>query len=276
MRVSLSLNYFEELYVNFDIGFIESDSRFILNSYAEGTLIESKTLDLLDLKSSELDLVFYRDEEILNEAITNELQSLNKFYPILNAKPLNVTVDYFSELSFEMMKELYSKTNRKWVLTNNLSSVESLYPTIRYFKELYQKDLYSFYEELWFYLKSNLGSNELKLIFTDIKEIKKAKQKEDIDESSQKTRLDQNKLFYSMVIGNKHPNVQAAGPGEIEIIKGFEKSMNDHMTILEENDNNSQYVLSAKIELSPIVIMAKTTSFNELQKSLLKGLFSSL
>lgn len=227
--------------------------------------IISKRIDTLSIVDEELDLLLYDSSDELS-GIQTTLEKEEKFYPIIPLQTIQIDKDTFEMIEIEDLKNLYSKVSTRWILNNNIKTIEQLYPTISYLKDLWIKDRNSFFEELWFILKTNLATNELNIIFHDLKE----------PTEKQAEKGEKPKLCYSYVKGNKIPNLFEGKDQEAFLMKEYEAEFNQFFNITEYSKEKGQLIACAKIDLSPILFMARLQNFNQLQQSILISLFTGL
>ena len=95
-----------------------------------------------------------------------------------------------------------------------------------------------------------------------------------IEENPEKNEKAQ--LKYSVCRGKKSPQIFDAKEKENLIMENYKNDFSDHFQVTEYNSQKGQLVATMRIGLSPILIMAKLPQFNQLQQSILIGLFSGL
>jgi hypothetical protein len=248
------------------IGFIKSEAQIMIQTVdLANKSHKSIIIDMTDLKEQNLNLLFYsKNEDIssVEELINNEA----KFYPVSPAESLGLEKSMFEDLNVEELIDLYTKVNARWILTNNVKTIEQLYSTITYLKDLFMNDRNSFFEELWFILKTNLATHELTIIFHDLKE----------PTEKQKEKGAKNTLCYSYVKGKKTPQIFDGKEKETKIMQDYEKDFIDQFSITEYDSSRGHLIATGKIDLSPILLMAKLNTFNQLQQSILISIFSGL
>jgi hypothetical protein len=248
------------------VGFVKSSSQVILKELDMTTkTVNSHLFDSVELKDKNLNLLLFNsldDISNLQDTLTEE----GKFYPITPADSLGINKDNFEDLDYNQIIEVYSKVNTRWILNNNIKTVESLYSTVTYLKDLWINDRNAFFEELWFILKTNLATHELTIIFNDLKE----------PTEKQKEKGVKPELCHSFVKGNKTPQIFDGSEKETKIMKDYDKDFNDVFSVTEFDSDQGHLVATARIELSPLLIMAKLNTFNQLQQSILISIFSGL
>lgn len=248
------------------VGYLKSKNQIALKTIDRvNKSVESILFDALDLKEHNLSALLLDDNGDVSELQTL-LEEEEKFYPIISAKSLGLDWEVFEKLEADDLLDIYSKVNARWILNNNIKTIEQVYGLIKYLRNLWIQDRNAFFEELWFILKTNLATNELTLIFNDVKE----------PSDSQKQKGEKPKLVHSFVSGTKTPQIFDGTEKESKIMSDYEKDFHDIFTITEFDSNQGQLIATSKIDLSPILIMAKLNTFNQLQQSILIALFSGL
>lgn len=245
-----------------NIGFIKSESQFLLKELGADSQVESRTLDTIEIKECPLNLLFF-PEQTPPEGLTKTLSEEEKFYPILSAASFGLEAETFDSLDAQELADLFAKVNSRWILNNNIKTIEQIYSVISYLRDLWQSDRSAFFEELWFILKTNLASTELTAVFHDVKDIGGDKGEKPV-------------LAYSYVTGEKTPQIFEGKEKEESLMKEYASEFGEHFEITEFDSNKGQLVATVKIGLSPILIMAKLSTFNQLQRSILIALFSGI
>ncbi len=248
------------------VGFVKSNSQVILKELdMSSKSISSHLFDTVELKDKNLNfLLFNSSEDISN--LQDTLAEEGKFYPITSADSFGINKENFESLSYEDTLEIYTKVNTRWILNNNIKTIETLYSTTTYLKDLWVNDRNAFFEELWFILKTNLATHELTIIFNDLKE----------PTEKQKEKGAKPELCHSYVKGEKTPQIFDGTAKENKVMSDYEKDFNETFSITEFNSEQGHLVATARIDLSPLLIMAKLNSFNQLQQSILISIFSGL
>lgn len=245
------------------IGYLKSENQFLLTELdTNDQTLNRKTLDIVELKEAALSLLLI-DEGLKDENFANLLEEEKKYYPIVEAQTVGVDLEAFESLQSTDFLNLYTKIQTRWVLNNNIQTIEQIYGTINYMRELWINDRGSFFEELWFMIKTNLGTSSLTIVFNDLKE---AMNKE----------KDKPSLIHSMVTGEKLPNIFEGSEKETELMKSYASDFGNAFEVTEYDSSKGRLVATSQIGLSPILIMAELASFTQLQKSLMFSLFSGL
>lgn len=247
-----------------NIGLISSENQLTIKTVTN-TGVESKIMDLVGLKEENLNMLLV-DESLNLESFQKSLNDEHKFYPILSLDSVNMNQDSFNALNANELEVLFTKVSSRWILSNNIKTIEQVYPTISYLKNLWVQDRNSFFDEVWFLIKTNLATSELNIIFHDLKE----------PTQKQQEKGDKPSLCYSYVQGKKVPNLFQGKEKEAKLMQEYEKEFSEVFNVTEYNAEKGQLVICSKIELSPILIMARLDDFNQLQKSILIALFTGL
>lgn len=249
--------------MDLNIGFIKSESQFQMFNLDTSTQeLNSNILDTIEIKESNLNLLFYSQAQEI-AGLENIFVQENKFYPVFNADSLNLKIEDFSNFNSAEVLKIYSKVSARWILNNNIQTIEQTYSLITYLRDLWKNDRNNFFEELWYLLKTNLGTTELSLIFHDL-----------IEENPEKN--EKAALKYSVCRGEKSPQIFDAQKNEELIMDNYKNDFLDQFQITEYNADKGELVATVRIGLSPILIMAKLAQFNQLQQSVLIGLFTGL
>jgi hypothetical protein len=225
---------------------------------------ELVTTDLDQIKELALNALFV-DSSLDTGALENLLNDEKKFYPIVSNNEFKIDYDNFQSLEFAEIEKIYHKMANRFVLSNNIKTIESLYSTISYLKDLWESDRHSFFEEFWFLIKTNLSTSSLNIIFHDLETTK-----------SEEENSEKHKLIYSFIKGEKIPNLFTGSESEKNLMKEYEKEFQNIFTVTDYNGERNQLVIAANINQSPILLLAELPSFNQLQRSILIALFTGL
>jgi hypothetical protein len=250
------------------IGFIRSASQVLIREldWAQNS-IESRLIDVTDLPDFNLQALFVDDNDHFNSMV-GLLEKEKAFYPILDAKDESLVFSAFENLSALAFKDLYLKVLNRWTMHQNFSSLENIWTITNHFRDLWKKDRLSFFEELWYWMKRNLGSVDLSFIFNDV--IKS----EEKDENNEKR--ERPKLVQSILSGSKKCNFLQGGVKEKELMQNYLEKFHESFEITEFHPTKGQFVATSQIERSPIIFMARTAQLNQLQRSLLAAIFNGL
>ena len=250
------------------IGFIRSSSQVLVreldwsqNSFA------NKLMDVTDLPDQNLQALFIGDVEHFN-SLAPLLEKEKAFYPILESQTENLTFNSFEDLPAQAFRDLYLKIANRWTMFQNFNSIENLYSITNHFRDLWKKDRLSFFEELWYWMKRNVGCTEISILFNDVV---KAEEKDDSGEKKEKP-----KLVQTLLSGTKKGNFQQGTPKDKELMQSYVDKFHDTFEVTEFNPSKAQFVATAQIDRSPIIFMARAVSLIQLQRTLLAGLFNGL
>lgn len=220
--------------------------------------ITDQRIDLENIKNSELNMLLYTESEQVDHYVKDE----NKYYPVMSSAQLNTDLAQFDELNFEDLLNLYESISQRWTLANNLSTIEQLPTLANYLKDLWAKDRNNFFEELWYLLKTNLSTYELNIIFHDVKNHEKEDAKPELTSAS--------------IRGSKNAQIFAGTEVEEKLLKEYDAEFTHYFKICEYDQSKNQLVICARVNISPILILAKLPELNQVQKSIVIGLFSGL
>lgn len=248
--------------MEFSLGLIKSENQFLLRSFNSDSDDNGKILDLSELKNSNLQALFYDEEQLENEDLKSALLEDSKYFPIRSLKEINSNFDSFQNLSLEEVNTIFSRVHDNWLLQNNVTLLEELFKVINHLNALWPNDRTTFFEELWFILKANLGAKSVRIIFNDLQVAKKETEK--------------NKLIQVKVEGERVPNPTQGGELEAKIMSTYEKDFTNGFDIVEYSKEKGQVVITATIKKSPVVIMAEIYEMSRMQKAILGTLFTGL
>lgn len=246
------------------LGFIKSSSQILIKSLDwEQNKLETKLIDATDLPDFHLQGLLVENDQHFNQLISL-LDKEKKFYPILDAKDFQTTLSQFEELPALKFKDLSEKIQSRWLIHQNLSSVEQLPQMGAHLKTLWGKDRISFFEELWYWLQRNLGSISLSLIFNDI------------ENNDSEKKPERPKLIQSLLSGTKKANFYPGGGKEQELMGNYLEKYQDAFEVTEYSAEKGRMVATVQLDKSPVIIMAQVTGLSPIQRSLLKGLFNGI
>ena len=100
----------------------------------ESQSVESNLIDSVAIKDESLGLLLIDPNDNL-ESLQATLTEEEKFYPIVPTNNLDLTKEDFEGLNFDELYNLYKKVSTRWILNNNIKSVEQVYPTVKYLKD---------------------------------------------------------------------------------------------------------------------------------------------
>jgi hypothetical protein len=241
----------------FNIALIKSQGQYL--SFNTANTGESKIIDLdslLDDKS--IHLLLCPQGELWNE-LQETLVKFNLTIPVRPTEHFNINDENFKSFTSDQYKEIVTASYEAWVLSNNISLIEEMKMVTHHLNDLYQNDRNTFFEELWFILKRNLGACSLSVIYNDIIMAKKEGEK--------------NKLIQANLSGDISPIYTKGEESEKAIIESYKKDIDQFFQIAEYNKERGQLVAHTSIQDSPIVIMGTVPTVNQLQCSIIKSLF---
>ena len=246
--------------MDFTIGFIKSENHILVQNF-KGDSASSKTVEISEIKHMELNALLY-DQHILNEQTQSILIEQIKFYPIFEAKEFNLTKEnFFNESKSNLLKTIEILYER-WSIQNNIKTIRELFDVLEHLKDLWPNDRSTFFEELWFIIKSNISTIDLKIIFNNLEQ----------DE----TENSKPKLIHSTVDGINLPELKNASESDSLLMKNFSNDFNSFFEIKEFNVEKGELVATATIDQGPILVMAHVTGIGQLQKSILVSLFNGI
>jgi hypothetical protein len=250
------------------LGFIRSSSQIFIKelNWLQNSMT-SKIVDLTDLPDQNLQGLFIQEDEHYGPYV-NLLEKEKSHYPILNAKNDQLDLNTFENLGENGFKDLYFKILNRWSLHQNFNSIENLWILTHHFRELWKKDRISFFEEFWYWIKRNLGTAELLIIFNDVIS------SEEKDENNEKK--ERPKLIQSIISGTKKANFSPGTNKEKELMHNYAENFHEVFEVTEFNSVKGQFVATAQIERSPVLLMARTVQLNQLQRTLLMSVFNGL
>lgn len=247
--------------MDFSLAYTKNSEQVILKQFDLDGTTNSKILNLEDMKSEQVHGLIY-DTSIVQEEFLSQIESEMKFYPIRSNTEFQLNVATFENLSTNDAKKVFDKIRENWILQNNITLIEEIFKTRSHLLGLYPNDRSSFFEELWFILKSNLGATNLRLIYNDLIKAKNENEK--------------NKLVKVKIIGSRYPEPVNVDDMDEAVLKLYEKDFGNIFEITDYNKDKGQLVICATIKKSPVLIMANIYQLTRLQKSVLISLFEGL
>lgn len=250
------------------LGFVRSGSQVLIKelNWAQNSL-DSKIIDVTDLPDQNLQALFIDDNEHFS-SLVSILEKEKAHYPILDARDESLSISAFESLPAQQFKDLYMKILNRWTLHQNFTSIESMWKLTNHFRDLWKKDRLSFFEELWYWMKRNLGAADLSIVFNDVVST------EEKDENNEKR--ERPKLTQALLTGAKKANFNPGSAKEKELMQTYLDKFHDVFEVTEFNPQKGQFVATAQIERSPIIFMARTAQLNQLQRTVLASLFNGL
>lgn len=210
-----------------------------------------------NIKEENPQILIY-SEDLKLEEFNSYLELESKFYAIISSAKVPMTLEEFPNLKSEQAYEILNNFYNKWILSNNLQTIEEIFPIQSHLKGLLLKDYSGLFEELWFILKRNLGTSSLRIIFHDIHDMEKGK------------------LSHSFIDGERLPRPQSGGEIEKNLMQMYAHHFNRPFQVCQFEEHTGKFVATAHIRQSPILIMANLYFFNKLQLSVISSLFEGL
>ena len=245
--------------MNFSLAYVKSKKQFILKSFTPSSpTIDSKWLEWKEIASHPIQAVIFSDELSSDREFMNEIHKEGRYLTVRSDTELQISFEQFQSLDHSHAQKLLQQIQRGEVIKSNLSLLEEFFDVLNHLKELYPDDRISFFEELWFILKNNLGAKDLKIIYNDV------------------PNKEKNTLVPVLVEGDRHPGSVSGEKFPQIIMKEYSKYAGPHFEIIEYQESRNQLSAIATINQSPLIIMAQVLSISRLQKALLKSLFNGL
>ena len=250
------------------LGFIRSSSQVLIKEldWTQNS-IESKIIDVTDLPDQNLQALFIQDNEHFS-SLVGLLEKEKAHYPILDAQDEGLSLSSFEAMPAQQFKDVYLKVLNRWCLHQNFNSIEHLFKITTHFRDLWKQDRISFFEELWYWLKRNVGATDLTILFNDVVST------EEKDENNEKK--DRPKLTQALLSGTKKCNFQQGGAKEKELMQSYLDKFHEVFEVTEFNPAKGQFVATAQVDRSPIIFMARIPQLNQLQRTLLASIFNGL
>lgn len=250
------------------LGFVRSSSQVLIKELDwQQNSLETKIIDVTDLPDQNLQGLFIQDNEHF-VSLVGILEKEKAYYPIIDAKDENLSFSDFENMPAQQFKDTYLKILNRWTMHQNFNSIEHIWKITSHFRELWRKDRISFFEELWYWMKRNVGSVDLTILFNDVVST------EEKDENNEKK--ERPKLTQALLSGTKKGNFQQGAAKEKELMQSYLDKFHDVFEVTEFNGSKGQFVATAQVERSPIIFMARTAQLNQLQRTLLTSLFNGL
>ena len=250
------------------VGFVRSANQLLVRelNWTQNT-IESRLIDVTDLVDQNLQALFVTEDDHFNSLVTI-LEKEKAHYPILDAHDDSLSYSDFEALQPQQFRDMYMKIQNRWTMHQNFNSLEHIWKITNHFRDLWKKDRISFFEEMWYWMKRNVGASDMTIIFNDVVHT------EEKDENNEKK--DRPKLIQSILSGTKKANFMQGGPKEKELMQVYLDKFHDVFEITEFNSTKGQFVATAQIDRSPMLFMARTPQLNQLQRTLLAAVFNGL
>lgn len=244
----------------FKLAILKSPQQFILRSFRLDEEAETKILNIEELANKSLQAILIGEN--LHRDELPELDQLHRTVPMRKLQDLGLTLNQMVEFSHEESLSLLKKIQTPWTLQNSIGLLEEFKTVSQHLRQLWPNDRVTFFEELWSILKTNWSPTELKIIFNDLAPSEKENEK--------------NKLCRIMISGKRVGQPVPAGEIEEKIMDHYQGEFTRLFDVMDFNEQKGELVALATIQQSPVVIMAKVTQLNRLNKAVVQALIESL
>ena len=250
------------------LGFVRSQSQILIKDFNWTTFdMSSRLIDSSDLIDYSLQGLYINQEDHYKQLL-HLLEKEKSHYPIMMANNDGLSLDKFEKMDAQSFKETYLKIFQRWTLHHNLISIEQMWTMTHHLRNLWKKDRLVFFEELWYWLKRNLGATEISIIFNDIIS------SEERDEQNHKK--ERPKLTQSLISGTKKANFSSGGGKEKELMHIFGDKIHGVFEVTEFNSEKGQLSALAQIEKSPIIFLVRLVELNQLQRTVFSSMINGL
>ncbi len=241
------------------VAYIKSNDQFVLRHFP-GTM-DTQYLDISQLKDQDLQVIFVPNLLGKNE-LMDVLENEYIYCPVVEADKYFSSIEDFESLSAATINDIFPSLYNNWIVQNNLTLLKQIFSVTTHLKMLWTNDRTAFAEELWFILRSNLGTKKLSIIFNDVKARKKERER--------------NQLIRVNISGTRLPTPITGGEIEAALLKNYENSFNDQFEIVEYIKDEGKMVATVAISKSPLLLIAELYNISPLQQNLITALFEGL
>jgi hypothetical protein len=249
--------------MQFSLAFIRNPRQAIIKNFGgDGNQTKGSIIELEDLSRHNYQALFYPRELESDSNLLAVLETDGKIIPVRAIEDIGQTAETAETLTYEVAQKIYSKTHEQWVLHNNLVLLEELNTVTNHLKELFPNDRTTFFEELWFIFKRNLGARDLRVIYNDL-------------EKGQ-NEGDKNRLVRVCIDGKKRPEPKPGGEFADKLMGHYDRLFGQAFDIAAYEQDKGQLVALISVNKSPAVIMAEVPNLSRLSKALFKALFETL
>jgi len=247
---------------DFTLAFLENNHSVLLKTFHPAGDCQEQKISIHDLHGEDPKILFLQETEDFDQEVTEILETEAKYYSISNGETLQLNHAAFQKLDFQTAFNILEKELVKKTLANNLSLIENIFSTAQYLKKAFISDRSQFFEELWAILKSNLGTQNLRVLYHDLDPERKEGEKE--------------RLVNFVIEGRKRSLSRPATDAENALMDTFQNQINSPFEIYEFNLEKGELTAFASINKGPVLIMANLYFLNPLQKIVLSSLFKGL
>jgi hypothetical protein len=250
--------------MNINAGLLINPSQLKVFTYeVESKDLSNIIIDLETMNDQNLNYIVYDQDEENIDGFLGHLEKTASSFPSITLNEAGLNKDMFEKFQPSDFFDFSNNILNAWKVNNNLLTIEELFPLRDHLLGLWKGDRNTFFEELWYMIKRNLATTELNIIFNDL-----------IEGDTEKN--EKNKLQVSYLQGDKTPNFGVAQEAQITLFDNLKENINANFEISEYDNEKGRLVILAKIDSSPIVIMANCTDCSGLQLSILSSLFTGL
>ena len=250
------------------LGFVRSASQVLVKDLDwEQNRVETRLIDVTDLPDQNLMGLFVGQTEHF-EQLLGLLEKEKRHYPIHEAQSFDLSYSLFEDMPAFQFKELANKVMNRWAFSHNYQSLEELFAFTTHMRVLWHKDRLSFHEELWAWLKRNLATVDLSIVFNDVIQ---TEQKNEEGQKEQKPKLTQ-----SLLSGSKKAHFVSGGGKEAVLMEKYLDKWSAEFEVTEWDQTKARFVATVMVEKSPLILLGRVTNLTQLQRSLLAGFFKGL
>lgn len=241
----------------FKIGYVKNDQQIVIRHFKHDEIL-SKTISDSDLRTNNLQALFAPEaENFMN--LQNQAIEIGKHYPLRTQNEIGFSLEQFESMNFAEAQKSLTKINGQWALNSNLNLLENLFPILEKFKALWPNDRTTFFEELWYLLRANLGASTFVILYNGLEKLESGE-----------------KLVRIKVTGDMLPNSTHATDADNAVWQRYESEIGPQFSLVDFRVSKGEWIATATIHQSPVLIMAKVFQFNPLQKALVKSFFEGL
>lgn len=252
--------------MDLSLAFVKNESQVLYQTFNGEDNGKPQIMEIEDLESKPLHNILLPKEllegEEKSQILKEKLDKTNKYAPIKTISGNSLTADSFDRLNLEDATKITQATYSTWALRNNLHLIENIMAQTKHLKELWPNDRTAFFEELWHILRSNLGATQLTLAYNHLRKAEKEGEK--------------NQLIRVVIEGQSKPNPSENKELGEALFKNYEGKFSRAFEVYSYNEETGEAVLLAKINESPVIIMARLFEMTPLQRATFNALFEGL